>query len=365
MKKNLTNLIVLALFLPLSLFASTYEWSATASKKRAFTNEAIYLKYVCKFSDRGELYSISFNPVTQNENYTVVLLSDTTKIRDSKRINSYEFVAFVHKPISMAFEFEALMKKTNKDSIENTVIGRDNEEYEEFTKEYVKQKSLLVEVADANTAIAGQLKLIIKKDEAKVKAYEPYHLELLFDGVANFQDMKNIPIEIEGVKTFTQEPYKSTVLSKDGYKGIWSQKYAFVSDKAFTVPRLTFEYFDIESKQLKKLESKEIRVDVVEGFKRETLLDSEGESTPFNYDFLYYVLTFIAGYFVSKIRFKRETKKHSTHEAFCKKIKKVKTIDEMLFLLAIQKSSKYLQIILKIESKELTSLEKIKKLIGC
>ena len=72
MKRSLgSSLSIFLLFFTLNLSASTYEWSATANKKSAFVNEAILLKYVCKFSDRSELYTIDFNPVGENENYRI------------------------------------------------------------------------------------------------------------------------------------------------------------------------------------------------------------------------------------------------------------------------------------------------------
>jgi len=133
MRKNLGNIsIIFILFFNLSLFASSYEWSATANKKSAFVNEAILLKYMCKFSDRSELYTIDFNPVVENENYTIKPLSEQEQIVDGKRVNTFEYIAYVKRSGKMTFDFDMVMKKTNEDSIENTVLGRDNEQYEEL-----------------------------------------------------------------------------------------------------------------------------------------------------------------------------------------------------------------------------------------
>ncbi|MCK4875087.1 MAG: hypothetical protein KAS26_04485, partial [Sulfurimonas sp.] len=118
--------LILLTLLHVEIFASTYEWSVKANKTTAYVNEAIHLTYTCKFSDRGELYTIDFNPKKENENYTLHILSESERIIDNKRINSYEFVVFAKKAKEMNFQFDTTMKKTTKESIESTVIGRDN-----------------------------------------------------------------------------------------------------------------------------------------------------------------------------------------------------------------------------------------------
>ncbi len=65
--------LILLTLLHVEIFASTYEWSVKANKTTAYVNEAIHLTYTCKFSDRGELYTIDFNAVgvdySSNFNY--------------------------------------------------------------------------------------------------------------------------------------------------------------------------------------------------------------------------------------------------------------------------------------------------------
>jgi len=134
MRSNLCRAILtFLLFLHLESFASPYEWSGYADKSLAMTNEAIYLKYVCEYNDTAELYLIEFNPVTDNEKYKIVSLSQKERIVDGKKINTFEYLAFIKEAGNIEFLFDTTMKKTNKDSIENTVLGRDNADYEEFS----------------------------------------------------------------------------------------------------------------------------------------------------------------------------------------------------------------------------------------
>jgi len=363
MKKNHIRTLLLLFLLPLSLFASTYEWTAYSNKQSAYTNEAIYLKYVCEFSDRAELFSIDFNPVTQNEEYTIKLLSETTKIQNYKKIITYEFIAFVHKAGMREFEFDMIMQETNQDSIENTVIGRDNGKYEEYIEQLLKQKKLLVNISDAHTPIVGELKMNVKQDNGAVRSLTPYALEIELSGVSNFNSIKAAEFSIDGVKIFAQKPVENIELTKEGYVGAWSQKFAFVGEKDFFIPSFSLEYFDLLDKTIKKLEFKGVEVSVKEGYKREELLDETEDEFNFDYSYAYYFLAFVLGFLVSKIKFKKQKKKESKDELLKEKINSAKTMDEILFILALENSSKYSELIFKIETKTLTSLKEVKKLI--
>jgi len=365
MKKNHIRTLLLLVFLQFSLNATTYEWRASVSKNTAYVNEAIYLSYVCEFSDRAELYAVEFKPLKKDENATIVMLSETSKIEDGKKILLYEFVAFAHKAQDMAFEFEATMKKTTKESIENTIIGRDNGKYAEYKKEKIKQKKLEVEIQETQTPLVGDLELKIKKDGADVKAFTPYHLEVKIEGIGDFEALKPLVFEIEGVKIFSEKPIKKFELTKKGYRGVWSQKFAFVGEKEFKIKPFSIEYFDLKTKQKKELRFDGILVNVAEGYKKEELLDAESKTeTLFKREYLYYLFTFVAGFLVAKIRLVFKKKVQKDNELYVK-IQDSSSLEELMILLVAYNPEKYNELILKIENNELKKLSEVKKIIKC
>lgn len=363
MKKNLGRIfLVILFFLHIDIFASTYKWSAVADKKSAFVNEAIHLKYICEFSDRGELYFIEFNPIAENENYSIKLLSEAQAIVDGKRVNSYEFVAFIKKAKKIDFKFDAMMKLTTRKSIENTVIGRDNMKKEYFTYENIKQEVLSVDVLDAKSSLVGNFTLEAKHNQDVVKAHEPFHFDLNIRGVGNFQDFRPIVLKIDGVKIVSEKPSTKTILTKDGYSGTYQQKFAFIGERDFTVPAIGVDYFDLSSKSVKKLEAKQVEVKIGGGYTKNELLDSNEASTiKFKKEYLYLLLSFIAGFLVSKIKFKRKKKISGANEKLKKDITNAKTVDEIMFILALQNRKEFSEIVRKIESGDTISLKKIKK----
>ncbi len=363
MNKNLGRFFLLFLALwQVEIFASTYVWHVEADKKTAFVNEAIYLKYSCEFSDRAELYSIDFNPVADNEEYSLKLLSQTTKVEDGKKIVLYEFVAFAKRVGEVKFDFDMAMKKSNHDSIENKIIGRDNIQVEQFSTTLLHQESIAVAIKETLTDLFGSLDMQIKKDEPKVKAYEPFHMEITLKGIGNFEALKPYEFSIVGVKVFSEIPTENVTLTKDGSSGEWSQKFAFVGDKDFEIPSFSFKYFDKNEQKIREIHFEAIKVEVSKAFSKEELIEAdENEKSFLKLEYLYYLLTFIAGFLASKIKIKKSVI-HTKDEIFLNKIQNAKSLEELCMLLALKDSKKYSDIILKIEKKEITSLKKAKEI---
>ena len=363
MKKNLGSLILFLLFTTL-LQASEYTWSVAVNKTQAYTNEAIHLHYTCMYNDNAELYVIEFNPTTDNKNYKIEILREDEKIVDGKKINEYEFVLFVKKAGEFSLSLDTLMKKTNKDSIENGMLGRDNANYEEFSLYPYKQKSVVFDILKTSNSMVGEFTLSVKKDKTSLESYIPFHLEFLVSGVGDFQVFKDIDMKIDGVEVFSEEAKEEIVLTAEGYKGNWRKKFAFVSDKSFTIPAWEVRYFDLTEKKSKVLRFDALDVQVTAPkFKKEELLDPEEKGFEFDRKYIYYILTFLAGFLVAKIKLRKQKEQDPQEVLFCKRVNETSSLEKLSFILVTHDMRKYEDIIAKIEAKELTSLNKAKKLI--
>jgi len=363
MKKNLGRfLLLLFVVWHVEISASTYKWSATANKTSAKVNEAIYLKYVCEFSDLSELYTIEFNPMRESDDYSLRLLKESEQIVDNKRVNSYEFVAFAKRSTSLRFEFNATMKETTQASIDSTILGRDNAQEVQFTSTTIQLKTLVVAISKVEAELVGTFTMEIQKEKPTVKAYEPFHMQIIIKGVGNFEALKPFDFPIEGVKVFAERVIENLELSKDGYSGSWSQKFAFVSEKEFTIPKIVIPYFNIEQNVLKELEADTINVSVKKAFTKEELLDKEEETQEDFSTTIYFALTFLAGILVGKIKLNKRAVPHAKDTLFEQKVQNAKSVDELLMLLALENSKEYSMLISQVESEAL-SLREIKSII--
>ena len=212
--------------------------------------------------------------------------------------------------------------------------------------------------------MVGEFSIDIKKNEPRVKAYEPYHIQVTIKGNGNFEDLKPLSFDIDGVKVFAGEVEQKHELNENGQSGEWSQKFAFVSEKDFKIPEVKIEYFNLMEQKTESLVLDAVNVSVEKGFAKEELLDKQDdESFKFNYNYLYGILIFIAGFFAGKINIKKQIPKQGADGEFKEKIKSAKSLDELMILLVLEDSKKYEQIILDIEAKKITVLKNAKEAI--
>ena len=362
MKKNLGRVFfLLMLFVSAELFATTYEWSAQIQKQKAYVNEPIYVHYTCAFSDRAELYSIEFNPSGEHEKFRVKSLHVNESIVDGKKVSSYEFLLFAKDGGEIEVAFEALMKLTSRESIEEMVIGRDNVKKEDTKKTVVKQEVFKLFIEETPSALVGDFALDVKKREPLVKAYEPYHLEIKIQGDGNFEALEPLRFEIDGVKIFAEDVVLNQKLTKEAQSGVWSQKFAFVGEKSFSIPKQEIEYFSLKTKKLEKLFFDAVDVKVEGGFAKEELLDVvQKKEFVFDSAYLYYVLTFVAGFLVGKIKRKKSVQTKPS-DTFLQKVKDVKSLDALMVLLVVEDATRYEPLIKEIEQDMVTSLADAKK----
>jgi hypothetical protein len=188
-------------------------------------------------------------------------------------------------------------------------------------------------------------------------------MQILIKGVGNLSSIKPIEFKIDGVKVFASEVVGNNTLGEDGESGEWSQKFAFVSEKDFTIPDIKIEYFNLKTHKIESLGVDAINVSVEGGFSKEELLDDvEPKSFKFDYSYLNYMLVFIAGFLVAKIKIKKNATPKGKKEIFNQKIDEAKSLDELMILLVLSDEKRYEKIIFEIESKKLTSLKSAKKI---
>ena len=363
MKLNLGRFLFALLLLSLSAGASTYKWSAFVAKDKAYVGEAVYVKYLCEFDDNGELYIIDFNPQS-TDIYDFILLTKSEKLIDGKRVNSYEYILEPKSAQKLEIILEATMKKTSLDSIvDNTTNHYDDTKFDSIHKKTVlKMQKISLEVLDAPKKLLGDFTLQVKKDEAQIKAYEPYHLDVSLIGQGNFDAIKSLDFDVKNVKVFTQEPMKKIDLDKDGYKGEWSQKFAFVSAEDFRIPSKKIEYFNTLTQSVEVLHIDSIDVKVKRAYKKEELLDDGEDELFFDVTYMYYFLTLLSGFLVGKINFKAEIPSIK-NEKFVSKVNAASSLDALSMLLILNDEKKFHSILSQIDSGEVSSLKEAKKLI--
>ena len=364
MKKILGSLLLLTV----SLFAkSAYEWKIDLADKELYVHQSTVLTMRCEFSKEGKNDDVEFIP-PKDIPFEFELLSENRHFEGERQILVYKYLLFSKEAGTYELKLKPQMLFTTQSAIDNVIIGRDNVNDLEVQKEIAVTKPIPITVEETASRLTGRLKLKTDIDVQEVSAYEPVHLELSFEGEGNLHELHPITFDIKGVEVFSDKPEQQIELSESGYKGKWIQRFAFVGKSDFVIPSLSLAYFDLETKEQRQLKTDAFDIKIkADGIKREELIDKVGlPSQKIDFasylDYVYYLLTFIAGFVVAKlVRLPQKTAKRER----CAKIKEADTAKELLDVLIVCERDLFSSEIAKLESavykNETVSLTDIKK----
>ncbi|NOQ30616.1 MAG: hypothetical protein GQ570_05795 [Helicobacteraceae bacterium] len=356
------------IFLIITLFSATlnalddYKWSVNYKKSSLYQNEALLITYTCKFKDDGYQYVIDFMAEKETSEYKLYILTERDSKRDGARISEFKFVLFAKNRGVLELQLNATMRETTRDSIENSVIGRDNVEEGSFFDTKVMLPLVSLTIKESKNSIVGNLKLTSTINSTSVKAYEPVQFSIKLEGEGNLEDIVPFSFAIDGVNVFGGSVEKNYKLTPSGFKGEVTQKVALVSSKDFMINPFVLEYFNLISQTSKALATKKEFIKVTQIYKKEDLLDEVQErSIEFKRVYLYYLIIFVAGLILGRLSYKLSFKKRKP-TTFEEEIQNAKTVEEVHFILALKADIRFSELILKIEknSKNL-NLSKLKK----
>ncbi|MEN8146445.1 MAG: hypothetical protein ABFR02_02360 [Campylobacterota bacterium] len=355
------------LFASALLFGSEpYSWSLKTTKSSVYVNEAVEIEYTCQFQDEAYLHVIEFTPEGENEAYRLLPLGVIEKTTDGRRSDTYRYVLFPKTAGQKEFDFTALMRKTTKESIENSVIGRDNVEDYSFQDTEVQLPPVYLDVRGHQETMTGYFTLNVSLDKNEVKAYMPVHLSVVVKGEGDFDQMQDFRLNMDGVKVFSEPGEKHYKLTKNGFKGEWEQKFSLVGAESFRVEPIELSYFDIAKKERVVLRSKAFDVNVKAAYTKEELLDDvedEGGSW-WQWWYLNYLFTFILGVVLGRNLYRFRWREKKTEDS-ASEIMACRSVNCVLTKLVIGGEARYEPLIQKYEALgKKASVKELKKEIA-
>lgn len=296
---------LLWLLWPLLLQAAPdYVWNASQSKRLVARHEAFVAEYRCRFAGEGYEYVIVLKPPKETDAYRLVIESERERIVDGQRINTYRFIVFPKKAGRLVLDLNASMEHTTKESIENTVIGRDNVEDFDFVATTVRLPEIAVEVQPQPERFAGVLSLNASTDKKVTDAFSPVQFRVRLEGYGNLDRFGDFNFSVAGAKIFTDGVRRTLRLDDEGYRGTIEQQFAVVADRNFTIPSLTLRYYDTKARKVRTLRTEAVPITVRGYASPSSLLDApeaaEKENGGIGWGWLNLLLAFVAGIAVGR-----------------------------------------------------------------
>jgi len=113
--------------------------------------------------------------------------------------------------------------------------------------------------------LVGSFTIKATADKTRIGANEAVNVSVDIKGSGNFEDIGSLKPDIKQVTVFDEAPKITGYVEQDGYKGSWTQKFALVSDRSFTVPALELTYYDPGEERLKTIRTEPIAIEVEGG----------------------------------------------------------------------------------------------------
>ncbi len=128
-----------------------------------------------------------------------------------------------------------------------------------WSKIYANDLQLNIKPLPNGLDIYGDFEIKASVDKHTVKANKPVNLTIEIKGQGNLEDIKKFELDIDNAVIYSDEPK----LNHSGAtKGFFDQKIAIVADRNFTIPAISFSYFDKKSQSPKTIKTKPIKITV-------------------------------------------------------------------------------------------------------
>ncbi len=124
---------------------------------------------------------------------------------------------------------------------------------------YSNTLDIQVKELPEGVALYGDYTFTVVADKSVVKANEPVNLTITIQGEGNVDDIDDFKVEVPHATVYADKSKKNAELKSGKNNIIFKQKFAIVSDRNFTIPSLSFSFFNGE---VKKVQSREFKIEV-------------------------------------------------------------------------------------------------------
>lgn len=327
----------------------SFMFALTSDKKEVYMGEPVNVLFTFKKHIDVELAEANFNSPTFHDFWAKPTAKQPAVIEGDYMVYRIRYLLFAQKSGKIKIEpgrmDAGIMQKRTRDF---------------FSFERIKWKSVFsndltikVNPLPQGVGIYGNFTLEAEIDKQKTKANEPVNLTVTIKGIGNVDDIEEFKLDIKDAIVYADKPERKIYTNEKEELGEFTQKFAIVSDRNFTISPLTFTFFDSREKQVKNLKSQQYTIEVegamikTQTAKLEKKSSSDSQTKAVETKIIYdkvsqTILTlftlggFLIGFLTAFLLFKKELLKNTDQkqeQPLIKRIKKSKSDKELLSLL--------------------------------
>lgn len=236
-----------------------FVFTLEADKKEAYIGEPINVIFTFKKHLGIELAEANFNSPTFHDFWAKPMGKQPAIIEGKYQVYRIKYLLFPQKIGKIKIEpgrmDAAIMQKRKRDFF--------NFERVKWKSIFTKELEIDVKPLPNGVDIYGNFKMSASVDKTKVKANEPVNLTVSIKGIGNIDDIEEFKLDIKNAIVYADKPQRKIFTNNKEELGEFTQKFAIVSDRNFTIDGLEFSFFDGESEKIKTVKSKPFDIEVV------------------------------------------------------------------------------------------------------
>lgn len=113
----------------------------------------------------------------------------------------------------------------------------------------------------------GDFSFSVSVDKNQSNERDAVNLTVKVEGEGNIVDIPKFHVAIDGVLVYDEDPVREHHVVNGHYEGVFKQKFALVGSKDYTIPALSFSYYDLKKKKVitKSSQPIDIKIKPVQG----------------------------------------------------------------------------------------------------
>ncbi len=341
--------------------AKAFIFEMEVDKNKAYVSEPVKVTYRFKHRLDIDIAEANFNPPSYEGFWTKSAPKKPNKIEGDYNVYEMSFILFPQKEGELKID----PARMSVGIVKQNVRSYFNFERIKWKTIFSNDAKVVVQQLPSDATLFGNFDFKVSVDKNQTKANEPINITLIIKGEGNVDDIEDFKIDLSDAIVYADKPKKRTYLTDKKVVGEFTQKFAVVSNRDFTIPPISFSYFDSDKNETVHKKSKPITIKVKGGFNTQTLeakLEKpSGAVTKVKEKIVYqkspwwsFALIglggFVLGFLVSSL-LKKGRKKAEKELIIGKKIKNSSTDKELLSTLMpyVNQSSKLDALISKLE----------------
>ena len=238
-----------------------FDLSISVDKSSLFVGESTVLTLTFAQSKRIEVVDLALN-MPSYKNIWIKRLENAQKTYETKNeiIHEIKYLIYPQKSGKIRLSPAKVEVKTLASSAYSFSVFSPTKTHDIYSNHI----DLEVQSLPSNVSLIGEFILSSEVSSLKVKATEPVSYKLKIEGYGNIEDFKGFDLKIDGVTVYENPAKIDKKLNNNNEEFTYEKTYSILSNKDFTIPSLSLEFFDKNIKKIVTQKTKEHKI-LVEG----------------------------------------------------------------------------------------------------